>query len=122
MTRMELTVAIAVALALAAVCGWALHWLWGRLLRGGAHDLAEHSEMADLLLAAKAERDAAVERERETRQRLADEKLAVETDLKARIAEREAELSAMMETIGDLRRQVVEWRRQEEENRKTEGS
>ena len=111
MTRMELTAAIAAALALAALGGWVLHWLWARIMRGGARDYAEHSDMAELLHAAKLERDAAVARERETAARLTEERHAAEERLKAKIAEREAELSATMGTLGDLRREIVEWRR-----------
>jgi hypothetical protein len=111
MTRTELTIAIALALALAAVAGWALHWLWARMLRGGGRDLAEHSDMAELLHEAKLERDAAAARERETDARLTAERHEAEARLNARIAEREAELAATMDTLGTLRREIVDWRR-----------
>ncbi len=110
MTRIELTVALAAALLAAALTGWVLCWLWGRLARGGARDFAGHSDMAELLHAAKMERDAALERERETAARMAVERRAIEESLKARLAEREAELAATMDTLGDLRREVAEWR------------
>ncbi len=110
MTRTELTIAIALALALAAIAGWVLHWLWARMTRAGGRDLAEHSDMAELLHEAKLEHDAAMARERETEARLIAEREETEARLKARLAEREAELSATMDTLGSLRREVAEWR------------
>lgn len=110
MTRTELTIAIALAIALAAVAGWVLHWLWARMTRGGGRDLAEHSDMAELLHETKLERDAAAARERETAARLTAERQEAETRLHSVIAEREAELAATMDTLGSLRREIAEWR------------
>ncbi|SET44591.1 hypothetical protein [Oceanicella actignis] len=107
MTRAELTAALFAALLAAAAIGWALHWLWRRAAHAHAHDPDLHSEMAELLHATKLERDQARQALRETVERMTAERAQSESRLKAQLAEREAELAAIMDTVGDLRRQIA---------------
>ena len=110
MTRIELAVVLGAAFALAALAGWVLHWLWARVTKAGARELAEHSQMAALLHEAKSERDAVREREAELLARMQAERDAEVGDLSSRLAEREAELAATMDTLGDLRQEIARWR------------
>lgn len=98
MTRIDLFLAILAVLVVAMLSGWALHLLWARLTHRGAADAERLHEMAERLHEVELERDAAERRLQEA-----------EETLRAALAEREAELGAAMESVGDLRRQLSEW-------------
>ncbi len=99
MTRFDLVLAILAILLVAMICGWALHWLWSRLSRPPRSEIDHLHEMAERLHEAEEARD-------EAERRLAE----IETTSRTAIAEREAELEAAMDTIGNLRHEIAEWR------------
>ncbi|MFT6775126.1 MAG: hypothetical protein ACJA1L_002844 [Paracoccaceae bacterium] len=111
MTRDELTLALAAALALAVLAGWALHAMWTRMRHGGAAEVASHDEMALRLHDAEEALDAARARLAADSAAMTAERAEVETALRRTLTEREAELAALMDTVGDLRRNLADWQR-----------
>jgi hypothetical protein len=111
MTREDLTYALAAALALAVLAGWALHALWTRMRHGGAAGLASHDEMAVRLHAAEETADGARADLQSGIARIEAERAETEETLRRELTQREAELSAAMESVGELRRDLAEWRR-----------
>lgn len=109
MTRQELTIALACALAAALLAGWLLHLLWQRVRHGGAAELESHESMAAQLHDAEEARDAAEAHMRAEIARVEAEKAEAEAAMHRAMAEREAELAAAMDTIGALRRDMEAW-------------
>lgn len=115
MTREELTYALAAALAVAVLAGWALHALWTRMHHGGAAALASHDEMATRLHDCEEAADAARAALAHGIARLEDERAETEDALRRELTQREAELAAAMDSIGELRRDLADWRTAYEE-------
>ena len=102
MNRTELTIIIAGAFTLAVLLGWILRWLYSRLGRAGLEASGGTSnDLAARLHAAEEARDAAFKDR--------DDGLA---DMKRRLVQTEAELSAAMEGLGDARRVAENLREQ----------
>lgn len=111
MTREDLTYALAAALALAVLAGWALHALWTRMRHGGAAALASHDEMAVRLHDAEEIADTARADLQSGLARVEAARAEAEEALKRELTQREAELTAAMDSVGELRRDLAEWRR-----------
>ncbi len=101
MNRTELTLLVAATFMVAILIGWILRWLYSRLGQAGLETSGNSNELAARLLKAEEDRDAAY-RDR-------DETLA---DMKKRLVQTEAELSAAMEGLGDARRDAESMRRE----------
>lgn len=106
MNRTELTLLVAATFMLAILIGWILRWGYSRLGQAGLANSGNSNELAARLLKAEEDRDAAY-RDR-------DETLA---DMKKRLVQTEAELSAAMEGLGDARRDAEAMRRELSEMR-----
>lgn len=110
MTRLELAATFGAAMLATALLGWGLRWAWERLRSGPPADRARLDALSLQLADVEAERDALAEaaaaREAELSERLQE----TEGRLRRALAEREAELEAVMETVGSLRRELAAWR------------
>lgn len=104
MNRTELTVVVAAAFVAAVMIGWMLRWLYSRIGRAGLSTTGASNDLAERLHAAEEARDAAFQDR--------DETIA---DMKRRLVQTEAELSAAMEGLGDARRDAEGLRTQLEE-------
>lgn len=100
MTRPELTIAIAGALLTAFAVGWLACWLLSRALRVTSPRGDRADELAAELLLVEAERDRAVADMEDT---LAQSE--------AVLREREAEIAALLEGLGDARAELEAARR-----------
>ena len=105
MSRIELTVALAIVLFLAFLLGWAAHWLFHRFNRVNTANVAEIDQLASQLHDAEETRDEAIAW---IQQR--------EAELMTRLHQTEAELEAAMEGLGEARREASELRDYIEEN------
>ncbi|MFT4794613.1 MAG: hypothetical protein ACJAVR_002190 [Paracoccaceae bacterium] len=110
MTREDLTLALAAALAIATIAGWALHALWTRMRHGGAAGLASHDEMAVRLHDAEEAADVARTNLSQGLAHIQAERAETEEALRRELTQREAELIAAMDSIGELRRDLADWR------------
>jgi chromosome segregation ATPase len=111
MTREDLTLALGAVLTLAVLAGWALHAMWTRLRHGGAAGPAGHEEMALRLHEAEEAQDAA--RAALAARTAAQAAAHAETEgaLRRALAEREAELTATMDSVRELRANLADWQR-----------
>jgi len=101
MNRTELTVLVAATFMVAILIGWILRWLYGRIGQAGLSTGSASNELASRLHAAEEARDAAF-KER-------DETLG---EMKRKLVQTEAELSAAMDGLGTARRDADALRRQ----------
>lgn len=115
MTREDLTYALAAALAIAVLAGWGLHALWTRMRHGGAAALASHDEMAARLHECEEAADAARAALAHGIAREQAERAEAEDALRRELTQREAELAAAMDSVGELRRDLADWRSAYEE-------
>lgn len=107
MTRVELALILGGAMLLAALVGWGLRWLWERLHAGPPADAARLDALSAALAEAEATRDALADAAAARIAALEGELAETERRLGRALAEREAELEAVMETVGALRRELA---------------
>lgn len=100
MTRAEIAIAIAGALLTAFLVGWLAHFLWLRLISASSPRGDRADELAAELLTAEADRD-----------RISAEAGTAQEKAAAALREREAELRAAMEALGDARSEIEALRR-----------
>ena len=105
MGRIELTLLIAGTIVLAVLAGWVLRVFYVRMARAGTGN-AGSNELAAQLQAAEAERNEAI-KERDMSVR----------ELRNKLGQTEAELSAAMDGLGNARREVEELRAEMERMR-----
>lgn len=104
MNRTELTLAIAGTFLVAVLIGWTLRWIFSRLNQSSATITAGSNELAARLHTAEEARDAAF-RERDETVR----------ELKNKLDQTEAELTAAMDGLGQARREAAALRDQYED-------
>lgn len=107
MTRAELALALGAVVLLSAALGWGLRWLWGRLTAGPPAEAARLDALSAELEAVEAERDALADRAARREAELESKLGETEERLRRTLGEREAELAAVMETVGALRREIA---------------
>lgn len=101
MNRDELIAVIAFAFFLTFVLGWLLRWAYGGFNKINASDMGEIDDLANRLHEAEQAKDHA---ESQLKER--------EWELTNLLAQAEAELAAMMEGLGDARREAESLREQ----------
>ncbi len=106
MTRIELAAAIGAAMLLAAALGWLLHALWARLAHRPQAVDARAADLARRLADAEESRDRLAAEAAAAHAALMDSSREAEVKLRRDLTERTAELSAAMDTIGALRREI----------------
>lgn len=90
----------------AFLLGWLAHWLWALTTRPRAHEAERVEQLASELLQAEAERDAFRTAKETTETTLTHDFSERAEDLEAKLREREAELAAAMEGLGEARREI----------------
>ncbi|MEO0681840.1 MAG: hypothetical protein AAF192_15655 [Pseudomonadota bacterium] len=109
MTRMELTLVFALAMAGAVVCGWGLRALWRRVA-GEEDDALELADLSTRLAVAEEARDALQAEAAQAIAALEHELGETRGSLQAALAERQAELDATMEIVRVLRQEIADLR------------
>lgn len=100
MTSADITIAVTGGLLAAFTLGWLAHWLWARMLNASAPRADSADELAAELLKVEEERDSAIMEARRG-----------ETEAKATLRERTAELNAAMDSIASMREELETLRR-----------
>jgi DNA-binding transcriptional regulator GbsR (MarR family) len=107
MNRTEFIITATVILFIAFLLGWAAHWLLHRFTRVAAGDVENLETLAKNLHQAEEAREAA--------ETMAEK---IEKDLSSKLAQAEAERTAAMDTLRDLRNELDELRAYVEQTNK----
>lgn len=99
MNQIELILLITAVLFGTFALGWAMRWVYGRIMRSSTGSISEIDDLATRLHEAEEARDHALSY---LQQR--------EWELNSQITQLQAELDASMSALGDARRELAEYR------------